>query len=133
MQESQVSHRHKRDESSTLDENTHDATFTKELAALFRKTEAHRQSRTDAVVFPVAAQAIDAQADMMSPTLALLIAIARDIVNKNTEKPHLTNQSINQAIRRALEGSCREAQYSISDIPLKHISHSVTHVRTNGK
>ena len=56
----------RRDE-STLDERTHNAKFHKELLALFKKTEGIKQTLTDATVFPVAIQAIDAKPNMVSP------------------------------------------------------------------
>ena len=56
----------RRDE-STLDERTHNAKFHKELLALFKKTEGIKQTRTDATVFPVAIQAIDAKPKMVPP------------------------------------------------------------------
>ena len=121
----------KRDE-STLDEKTHDPKLTKKLAALFKKTEAIKKNRTDAMVFPVAAQAIDAQKDLMSPTLALLIARARDIAGKNAEKPHLTNQSWHEALNEPLK-EVAERHNILFPTLLYNISVLVTHVCTRGK
>ena len=72
----------KKDE-STFDEKTQDPKFANELAALLKRTEAIKHNRTTFMMFPVPGQAIDAQSDWMSPTLALLMALARGIVNKN--------------------------------------------------
>ena len=121
----------KRDE-STLDEKTHDPKLTKELAALFKKTEAIKQNRTDAMVFPVAARAIDAQKDLMSPTMALLIARALDIASKNAEKPHLTNQSWHKALNEPLK-EVAERHNIPFPIFLYNISVLVTHVCTRGR
>ena len=46
---------------SIQDETTHEAKFHKELFALFKKTETKKQNCTTVTVFPVAAQAVDAQ------------------------------------------------------------------------
>ena len=70
---------------TAIDEKTHDPKFAKEIAAHFKRTTVMKHNRTDAIVFPVAAQAIDA--------LAILMALARDIVNRNAKEPRLTSQS----------------------------------------
>ena len=86
----------------TLDEKNHEPMFHEELPALFKKTETIKQCRTDITVFPTPAQALDAQADLVSPTLALLLLIARDIVRMNTEYHIQTCQSWHKVLEEPL-------------------------------
>ena len=91
----------RRDE-STLDERTHNAKFHKELLALFKKTEGIKQTRTDATVFPVATQAIDAKPNMVSPTLVLLTVLAQKTAQENRMNPQHTYQSWHETLQVTL-------------------------------
>ena len=73
------------------------------LAAIFKKTENIRQDRRDTTIFPMAAQAVDAQADIVSPTLALQAIMARDVVRKNTEDPRHTYRMWDMVLEEPLE------------------------------
>ena len=59
---------YERKDGSSLDRKLHDPQFYKELIASFKKTETMEQCRVNATVFLMAARAVDAQADMVSPT-----------------------------------------------------------------
>ena len=48
------------------------------------------QNGLDTTVFPMATSAVDAQTDTVSPTLALLAIMTRDVVRRNTEDPRQT-------------------------------------------
>ena len=86
---------HKKRDESTTDEKTQDPKFAKELAALFKRTEPIKHNRADSMVFPIAGQTFDAQSDRMSPTLALLVALTRDILNENAEEPWIYSTWVN--------------------------------------
>ena len=87
---------------STLDERTHNAKFHKELLALFKKTEGIKQTRTDATVFPVAIQAIDAKPNMVSTTLVLLTVLAQKTAQENRMNPQHTYQSWHETLQVTL-------------------------------
>ena len=91
----------RRDE-STLDERTHNAKFHKDLLALFKKTEGIKQTRTDATVFPVAIQAIDAKPNMVSPTLVLLTVLAQKTAQENRMNPEHSYQSWHETLQVTL-------------------------------
>ena len=91
----------RRDE-STLDEKTHDPKFHKQLLALFRTTEAIKAERLNTTVFPIAAIFTDARPEVVSPTLTLLIRMARSLAKQKEAEPRYTYQTWHQALRETL-------------------------------
>ena len=91
-----------RRDKSTLDEKTHDPKFHKELLALFKKTESIKTERTNTTVFPTATVAMDAQPGMASPTLMLLVVMARNLAQKNEAEPRQLYQTWHQSLRETL-------------------------------
>ena len=90
-----------RDE-STLNEKTHEAKIQKELAALFKTTEAIKGGRINTTVLPMAAVALDAQPGMASPTLALLLMLAQNLARQNEKQPKLMHQTWHQLLTERL-------------------------------
>ena len=91
----------RRDE-STLDDKTYDPKFHKELLALFKVTESIKIERTNTTVFPTATVAMDAQPGMASPTLMLLVVMARNLAQQNEAEPRQTYQTWHQSLRETL-------------------------------
>ena len=91
----------RRDE-STLDDKTHDPKFHKELLALFKVIESIKTERTNTTVFPMATVAMDVQPGMASPTLTLLIVMARNLAEQNEAEPRHTYQTWHQSLRETL-------------------------------
>ena len=87
---------------STLDEKTHDPKFHKELLALFRTKEAIKAERLNTTVFPTAAISTDANLEMVSPTLTLLMIMARSLARQNEAEPRDTYQTWHKALRETL-------------------------------
>ena len=74
----------------------------KKLVALFKMTEAIKGDRMNTAVFPIAAVALDAQPGTTSPTLALLIVLAEDLVSQNEKEPKLSYQTWHQLLTEPL-------------------------------
>ena len=91
----------RRDE-STLDEKSHNPKYHKKLLALFRTTEAIKAKRLNTTVFPIAAVSTDAKPEMVSPTLTLLILMARSSAKLNEAESRDTYQTWHQALRETL-------------------------------
>ena len=91
----------KRDE-FTIDEKKHDPKFHKGLLSLLRRTEKIKLNCSDATVFLVATQAVDSQPDKVSPTLVLLVVLARKTAQENQAKPQLSYQSWYEAMQEPL-------------------------------
>ena len=91
----------RRDE-STLDEKTYDPKFHKELLVLFRTTETIETEQLNTTVFPIAAISTDAQPEIVSPTLTLLIVMARNLVKQNEAEPTHTYQTWHKTLRETL-------------------------------
>ena len=91
----------RRDE-STLDEKTHDPKFHKELFALFRTTEAIKAERLNTTVLQIDAISTDAKPEMVSPTLTLLIIMARSLAKQNEAEPRDIYQTWHQTLRETL-------------------------------
>ena len=91
-----------RKDESSLDDKTHDPKFHKELLALFKVTETIKMEPKNTTVFPIAAISTDAQPGMVSPTLTLLIVMARNLAKQNETKPRQTYQKWHQALRETL-------------------------------
>ena len=91
----------RRDE-STKDEKTHNPKFHKELVALFEKTATIKQDRIDAMVFPIVPQAVDAQVDTVSPTLALLVAHVQQTIHENRKAPKHSYQTWYETTKETL-------------------------------
>ena len=91
----------RRDE-STKDEKTHNPKFHKELVAFFEKTATIKQNRIDAMVFPIVAQAVDAQANTVSPTLALLLAHVQQTIHENRKAPKHSYQTWYETTKETL-------------------------------
>ena len=91
----------RRDE-STLDDKTLDPEFHEELLALFKVTETIKMERINTTVFPIAAISTDVQPGMVSPTLTLLIVMARNLAKQNETEPRHTYQTWHQALRETL-------------------------------
>ena len=87
---------------STLDDKTHDPKFHKGLLALFKVTETIKMERINTTVFPIAAISTDAHSGMVSPTLTLLILMARNLAKQKETKPRHTYQTWHQALRETL-------------------------------
>ena len=74
------------------------STRSEQLVSRKRK----QQSRVDTNVFPTTAQAVDAKADLVSPTMALLAVTARDVVRRNIEDSRHTCRLWHQVLEEPL-------------------------------
>ena len=90
-----------RDE-STLDDRTHDPKFHKQLLVLFKMTETIKTERINTTVFPIATISTEAQPGIVSPTLTLLVVMARNLAKQNEMEPRHTYQTWHQALRETL-------------------------------
>ena len=90
-----------RDE-ATLDDKTHDPKVHKALLALFKMTETIKTERINTTVFPKAALSTDAQRGMVSPTLTLLVVMARNLAKQNETEPRHSYQTWHRALRKTL-------------------------------
>ena len=93
---------YERRDQSTLDDKIHDPNFHKELLALFKVTETIKMEQINTTVFPIAAISTDAQPGTVSPTLTLLIVMARNLAKQNESEPRHTYQTWHQALRETL-------------------------------
>ena len=93
---------YERRDQSTLDEETHDPKFHKELLALFKVTESIKAERINTTVFPMATVAMDAQPGMASPTLTLFVVMARNLAEQNEANIRQTYQTLQQSLRETL-------------------------------
>ena len=93
---------YERKDESTLDDKTHDPKFHKELLPLFKVTESIETERTNTTVFPMATIAMDTHPGMASPTLTLLIVMARNLVEQNEDETRHTYQTWHQSLRETL-------------------------------
>ena len=92
----------RRDE-STLDDKALNPKFHKELPALFKVTESMKTERSNTTVLPMATVAMDAQPGMASPTLTLLIVMARNLAEQNEAEPRRhTYQTWHQSLHETL-------------------------------
>ena len=91
----------RRDE-STVDEKTHEPKFHKELTKLMKETETVLGDRKNSSIFPMAQISLDAEPGQRSPTLAMLLILARDVVQKNIQEPTQTYQTWHDRLREPL-------------------------------
>ena len=69
---------------------------------MFRTTEAIKAGRLNTTVFPIAAISTDARPEMVSPTLTLLIIMARSLAKQYEAEPKDTYQTWHHALRETL-------------------------------
>ena len=93
---------YKQSDESTPDDKTHDPKFHKKLLALFKMTETIKTERINTPVFLIAAISTDAQPGMVSPTLTLLVVMARNLTKQNETEPKHTYQTWHRALRETL-------------------------------
>ena len=91
----------RRDE-STIDEKTHEPKFHKELTSLMKETETIQGDRKISSIFPIAQISLDAEPGQRSPTLAMLLILAQDIVRRNIQEPTHTYQTWHNQLREPL-------------------------------
>ena len=91
----------RRDE-STIDEKTHEPKFHKELTNLMKETETIQGDRKNSSIFPLAQISLDAEPGQRSPTLAMLLILAQDIVQRNIQEPTHTYQTWHDQLREPL-------------------------------
>ena len=112
-------------DNSTVVEKTHEPKFYEELAAVFKETEGIQLDRWDIIVFPMTVQVVDPRADIVSPTLALLEAMATrgngTRRGTNTEDPRCTYRDMAHGIGRTTGSGRRAIQYTLSDLSVQHL------------